>query len=232
LVGTDGCGFEQHLEAGLKALWPASDTRVAFAAGQGHGEDANAGFLREDSLLVVIVVTDEDDCSAEDLSLYSVDPSHPLATQPVNVRCAFNPDAVHGVARYAEGFKTLRPDNDHVIFAAIGGVPPELVAEDAVSQFDLTSPEGAVAYFDMVLNEPAMQPALEGDPNSPTARVASSCTSGDVRAEPPVRLVETAAAFGTQGVLGSLCSEDFGQTTGQIIRTIGSRLTEAAVPQD
>jgi len=49
LIGTDGCGFEQPLESMRRAL---SDN------------PANAGFLRDDAALVVVIVTDEDDCSA------------------------------------------------------------------------------------------------------------------------------------------------------------------------
>jgi hypothetical protein len=49
-VGEAGCGFEQPLESTYKAL---------------HDPIAeNVGFLRADALLVVVYVTDEDDCSA------------------------------------------------------------------------------------------------------------------------------------------------------------------------
>jgi hypothetical protein len=47
-VGVTGCGFPQPLEAANRAL---------------HNP-ANSGFLRDDSLLVIIFVTDGDDCSA------------------------------------------------------------------------------------------------------------------------------------------------------------------------
>jgi hypothetical protein len=50
-VGDLGCGFEQPLEAALQAL-------------QTPGPPENAGFLRDDALLAVVIVTDEDDCSA------------------------------------------------------------------------------------------------------------------------------------------------------------------------
>jgi hypothetical protein len=50
-VGVLGCGFEQPLASLERAI---------------SGEvGANAGFLRPDALLVVIVITDEDDCSAK-----------------------------------------------------------------------------------------------------------------------------------------------------------------------
>jgi hypothetical protein len=49
-VGENGCGFEQPLEAVYQAL---------------HGQLAeNHDFLRSDAILVVVFVTDEDDCSA------------------------------------------------------------------------------------------------------------------------------------------------------------------------
>ena len=51
-VGNDGCGFEHQLESPYRAL---------------HDDiPENAGFLRDDALLMVVLVTDEDDCSAPD----------------------------------------------------------------------------------------------------------------------------------------------------------------------
>ena len=49
-VGDFGCGFEQTLESTHKAL---TDTTIS----------ENAGFLREEATLIVVFVTDEDDCS-------------------------------------------------------------------------------------------------------------------------------------------------------------------------
>ncbi len=49
-VGQSGCGFEHQLESAYRALHDAIPE--------------NAGFLRPDALLVVVYVTDEDDCSA------------------------------------------------------------------------------------------------------------------------------------------------------------------------
>jgi hypothetical protein len=49
-LGKNGCGLEQQLEAGLKALTPASSKLLFFMGshGQGGDEGPNAGFLRED----------------------------------------------------------------------------------------------------------------------------------------------------------------------------------------
>jgi hypothetical protein len=62
-VGEVGCGFEQPLEAAYRAL---------------HDNIAeNVGFLRPDGILVVLFITDEDDCSAEPMSDLFVSPSAP-----------------------------------------------------------------------------------------------------------------------------------------------------------
>ena len=55
-VGDGGCGFEQPLKAARLAL-------SGYATG-------SQGFLRDDALLLVVFVTDEDDCSA-DLALFN-----------------------------------------------------------------------------------------------------------------------------------------------------------------
>ncbi len=61
-VGIYGCGFEQHLEAMRKAL-DVEET------------PENEGFLRETAYLAVVVVADEDDCSAAKPDvLYDPDP--------------------------------------------------------------------------------------------------------------------------------------------------------------
>lgn len=57
MVGDQGCPFEQPLEAMRRAL----DGSVP----------GNDGFLRDDALLAVVFLTDEDDCSSADPSLYS-----------------------------------------------------------------------------------------------------------------------------------------------------------------
>ncbi|MFH2009303.1 MAG: hypothetical protein ABI333_22120 [bacterium] len=54
-LGTLGCGFEQPLEAMYLAL---------------ADNPGNAGFVRESAALAVILVTDEDDCSASDPILF------------------------------------------------------------------------------------------------------------------------------------------------------------------
>jgi hypothetical protein len=71
-VGDKGCGFEQTLEAAYRALHDPIPE--------------NAGFLRPSAILVVVFLTDEDDCSVDPTSdLFTMNPAY----GPLNsYRCA------------------------------------------------------------------------------------------------------------------------------------------------
>lgn len=126
-----------------------------------------------------------------------------------------------------------------------GGIElPAEIARELDRLFEADSGEG-----DAVLEQPTpQQNALTPAARPPTA-VASlpspqlptpwnlalrpSCSTLSAEtglistAFPPRRLLEVAKAFGPQSVVGSLCADDFGETTGQLIRTIGEQLTAA-----
>jgi hypothetical protein len=60
-VGTGGCGFEHQLASVRAALDVAFDP---CHPGTSCTAELNAGFLRPDAALAVVILTDEDDCSA------------------------------------------------------------------------------------------------------------------------------------------------------------------------
>jgi hypothetical protein len=131
-LGTLGCGFEQPLEAMYQALDPANA--------------ANDGFLREDAILAVVLITDEDDCSARNPQLFdnsqtSMDSTlGPLTsfrcfefgiTCDVNSRshqglrqdCVPREDAnalLHPVSRYTGFLRSLKAE-EFLVVAAIAG---------------------------------------------------------------------------------------------------------------
>lgn len=227
-----GCGYEQPLEAALKSLWPTDDSSLTFTSGHGHGTGENAGFLRENSLLVVIVVSDEDDCSVSDREVLKITRANNVyASQPVNLRCYLNRDKLQTPARYIDHLKNLRPNNDNVIFAVVGGIPPELVSDGFRSGYDFDEAEQVDQYFVDVLGASGMQEATEEE-QEPNGRIRPACTAmsdGEAHtATPPRRLVEVARGFGAQGVLGSICAADFGATTGHIIRALAEKLSTVA----
>lgn len=71
-VGIVGCGIEQHLEAVKRSL---------------DNNPSNAGFLRRDAYLAVIVIADEDDCSLAQSSLFAGNTGDPTWGDQVNFRC-------------------------------------------------------------------------------------------------------------------------------------------------
>ncbi len=77
-AGERGCGFEAQLEAWYRFLVdpdpPASVTKNASGATTANGTDGEllaerANFLRPDSLLSIVMITDENDCSVADTGL-------------------------------------------------------------------------------------------------------------------------------------------------------------------
>lgn len=261
-LGTQGCGFEMPLEAGLKALWPkqyvdkdgnAFDKNpISFLATSsggtfGHGDVAmtqggNAGFLRNDahedlSLIAIVVVTDEEDCSSIDTSHFTSDRNNPISQEPPNLRCFNHKQNLFKVQRYIDGFKQLRPGHeDRVIFAAITGVPVDLVDAAQRARFgDLLEAESREAYYDAMLNDSRMQEKPNGKPGK-DANLEPSCnrklaTGPDATAYPPVRLVQVARAFGEYGVIQSICQDDFGPAMDAIIRAITDRLVSVCLPK-
>jgi len=62
-IGIDGCGFEQPLESARKALDPRLNTNPGFLR---HDPKQN-----QDAVLGVLILMDEDDCSAKDTELFN-----------------------------------------------------------------------------------------------------------------------------------------------------------------
>ncbi|HET6334536.1 MAG TPA: hypothetical protein VFG30_15040 [Polyangiales bacterium] len=239
-LGTDGCGFEQPLEAALKALWPriyidqdgnqlsGSMNPIQFLSTTadglyGHGDTPpNRGFLRNDpvagvSLLQVIVVTDEEDCSSRNTSHLapSIDPNDPQSSPPVNLRCFSNKQNLYEVERYVNGLKSLRPGyEDTVVFGALVGVPPDLA-----ENYEIETPTGFTGwetdiYFDRILNDPRMQERVLHEDDPLMANLAPSCSRIDRRGEradayPPRRIVEVAKGFHDHSWVASICQDDF-----------------------
>lgn len=202
-LGTGGCAFEQPLEAVLKALTPSTSPLRFYSGTRGHADAANAGFLRDGSILVTLVVTDEDDCSAADPTVF--DPGNPTYSPDLNLRCSQNPEALHPISRFVDGLRALRPSApEELVFAAVVGVPVAL--EDAT-------------YAD-ILDAPEMQFRI--DPG--TGNLTPSCdVPGRGRAMPPRRIVETARELdllGSRVALGSICQADYSGTLAEVLSEV------------
>lgn len=211
-TGTGGCGFEQQLEAVFKAVQPAERTTTPPFVNntQGHGGPAggvgaNAGFIREDSVVALILVTDEEDCSLADPRL--ADTMGSVYTGNLNLRCYNYKDAQHAVSRYVTGLRSVVSDPNRIVFAGIVGVPQDLVAD----------PE-AIDY-EAVLADPRMRETLDVSAD----RLVPSCTTENGVAFPPRRIVEVARGFGGNGVIQSICASDFGPAVHAILSRVADR---------
>jgi hypothetical protein len=261
-LGTGGCGYEQQLESAFKALWPsqyadqrgnARDNPFQFLGltpqqmlGRGDLEapDGSQGFIRPISsrglsLVAIVVVSDEEDCSASNTSHFAnpTGPTDPLFNQGPQVRCFNNKQNLYDVSRYIDGFKELRPGYEQlVVFAAIVGVPANLVDEEARTEFDLTDPERRTAYYARIMDDPRMQERVINQRNPQNAQMAPSCTHRDRTGQfssafPPRRIVEVARGFDENGVIQSICQDDFGPAMDAIIEVIAKQLGAVCLPR-
>jgi hypothetical protein len=223
--------------------------------GNGDGLD-NGGFLRNDpgalSLIAVVLVTDEEDCSSKNNTHFTpkkwLDPNSALYSQPLNLRCYYagmEPDPekseLYPVTRYIAGFQELRPDNKNlVIFAAIAGVPPKLVDKEHLAAVDFTDDAQREAFYDNLLADPAMQEVP--DPSTMTTpengNLMPSCLTTDTngvpngKAYPPRRITQVVRGFGANGVIQSICQDDFGPALDAIITVIARQLGSVCLPRE
>lgn len=208
-AGTMGCGLEQQLEAVLKALTPSASALRFHADTRGHGDAENAGFLRDDSVLVVLLVTDEDDCSASDPQLFDLGSGSPYAATEPNLRCSMHPDALHPFTRYVDGLRALRAGRpEHLVFAALAGVPPDL--EESA--------------HDELMADERMQYRV--DPATDTS-LLPACDSSEGVAFPARRIATTAEELrllGSASLVRSICRADFDAPLRDLLSIVAPRL--------
>ena len=262
-LGTGGCGFEQPFEAAFKALWPSTfrdatgqavePNPYTFLAStpdgaKGRGDvpsaqGGNLGFLRNDvddpSLIAIVVLTDEDDCSARDSEFLKL--ANQLASDSpyrqqldMNLRCFLNKDKLYDVAtRYAQGFHRLRlGDERRVVFAAITGIPTDLVDVQARAGVDFKDAVMRDQFYGRVLNDPRMQEVIDptSNPGMGTGNLVPSCSRQDATGElstayPPRRIIQLAESFGEQGIVQSICQDDFAPAIDAVVELIARQLT-------
>jgi hypothetical protein len=206
-IGTGGCGFEHTIEASRRAV----DPQLGI----------NPGFVRPGALLVVVYVTDEDDCSAQKPQLF--DPSQQSLTDPlgpltsfrcfefgVECTCSGGPctrttpgprtnckpayDWLHKIGDYVTFFKGLKAPGQVVMAALAGPITPVEVILDGQS--------------------PQLKP---------------SCNVNWNNAVPAIRIKALVDAFGSAGFFHVICNQPYGPPLKQLGTIIASQLGEACL---
>jgi hypothetical protein len=219
LLGDGGCGFEHQLSSVRHALDPA----LAPAG--------NVGFLRHDAMLAVILVTNEDDCSAPaDATVF--DPSSVYVSDPLGPLQSFRCNEFGHVCRVGDNF--VHPPRDKE-----GELRECKSAEDGV----LDKVSDFVAFLKNLKGDPArvFLAAVTGpatpyvvslgppanDDTQQWPMIDHSCVAADgTYADPAVRIAQAVSAFGGHGLLSNIC----GDTMGPILHEISSRFSRPLTP--
>lgn len=223
-TGQGGCGYEQQLEALLKSVTPAnSNITPPFANTDGKGDINN--FVREDSLLVVLLVTDEEDCSTPNAEVFNPSSTTLRVSLPAefdgkntsNYRCTAFANELFNVERYVKNLLELRADPGNLVFAAITGIPQDLGGDN----------------FTAMLDSPAMQYEPTINMEFGDVELKSACVSSDgmQNAAPARRIVEVARGLsqgndvGEAGVtVQSICADSFAPALNEVLEIVGNKL--------
>ena len=193
LVGAGGCGFEQHLSAMRRAL------------------TANPGFVRPDANLAVVIIADEDDCSALDPALFGADttqlgPLQSFRCTRFGVQCGADDLTMPGVKSDCE------PRAASPLVADIQPFVDDLLAAKS-------DPRSVMVAAIVGPPTPVEVGYLSISGQSQLALVPS-CTfagpNGDELADPAVRLAAFLDAFPGRSQLTSICNADLSGALSQI----------------
>jgi hypothetical protein len=186
-LGNSGCGFEQPLEAVRRAL-------------DGTYPE-HAGFLRPEALLLLVVLTDEDDCSVYNAEFYG-DPNgapNSLLGPRTSFRCfefgvVCDPDEPR-----AQGAKSeCVPREDSAYITPVSAFTAFL--SNLKTEPGLVMVAGMMGPTDVV--------EVGEDPRSPGApMLVPSCAVADTETgtTPPIRLAALAESFPSRFVFENLC---------------------------
>jgi hypothetical protein len=232
-LGQEGCGFERPFASVLRAL--GADGRPM--------PPENQGFLRSDALLAIVLVTNEDDCSARDGSgaaLYALENDAQLTSDygaPNQYRCSEFGHLCDGVrpprmAPNGQAGDTVTLQNctssecDGVL-TPVAEVAARIKALKTApaSEILIAAITGPVTPYEVRWAAPSVADTSCGMASCPWPQIAPSCTAADDSyADPAVRVTQLASLFGANGFVSSICDTDFAPALQQIAGRIGALL--------
>ena len=217
-LGEAGCGFEHQFAAVLRAL--GADGRPPPAE--------NQGFLRPDAYLAVVMITNEDDCSATPgVPLFDTGSNTNIASQlgpPANFRCGeFGHlcDSAAGTAMHPSrnapnnnvsamvSYTNCRSNDQEGYLLSARDVADRLFAlKSDPSQVLVAAITGLTTPYTVTWRAASTADTSCGAASCPWPVIAHSCTASDTSfADPPVRVSELVGHFGSNGLRFSICGD-------------------------
>src|ERR1700733_6469590 len=229
-VGSSGCGFEAPLEAMKRAL--------------DGSQPANAGFIRDGAYLAVIFLTDEDDASVRDDSVFLLPDAtvgghndfrvQPLfaytCDQPISAtmggdytNCVPRTDSYLQITAFYEQFLRSVKNPAQIVVAAVAGPPPNFMTNDTPPQF-AANLNGNPSATDIVTG------AFTLGGNTQALALEPSCEAtingNPAYGRPGVRLADFITSFGDRGRYYTVCQPDYSAA----LTDIGATLFNAISP--
>ena len=206
-VGTQGCGYEHQLQS----------VRVALDA---KATPENQGFLRDNAMLAIILITDEDDCSAApDSDLFTDDQPYLMTTG--SFRCAHTGHLCSGMTPPIAPFEAplescqanpagrLVPIQELVAsIRALKRLPDQQILVSGIFGWPLQEPGARYQYG---LSRAGLD-------------LLPVCQSATGEATPGLRLKAFVQSFGPAGVFTSICNDDFSPALQQVVAKMFERM--------
>ncbi len=222
-LGASGCGFEAPLKAIERALDPARTD--------------NTGFLRPGAFLAIVILTDEDDASVRDDSVFRLDDAtyghddyrvQPLfayrCDQPISATTPGSyPGCVPRTDSYlADPASTVQflagvKSPAQTVVAVIASPPPHFATNDS-------PPQTANVNTDAIVTGPL---SLNNVTQAMALQPSTSCTINGKTAigRPALRLASFAGSYGDRGRFYNVCQADYSAAMADIGQTLFAALS-------
>jgi hypothetical protein len=229
LLGSGGCGFEHQLASVMRAL--GVDGAPAPAQ--------NANFLRPDAYLQIVLLTDEDDCSAppdsdlfDSSSMTIADPLGPLQSYRCNEfghLCGGKPPPrqppgevdLSGTCVSNEGGRLIKIADVVTALRRLKANPSKVFVAALTGP---TSPYKVNVGPSQIKGDPSMWPYVEH------SCVQSETDGSQTYSDPAIRIAQFINGFGANGALESLCAPTYAPALQAIASQIGSALGVPCFP--
>jgi hypothetical protein len=251
-LGQEGCGFEHQF---------ASITRALGVDGLGAAPQENQGFLRKDAYLVIIMITNEDDCSASPgpggpngrIPLFDTTANTNMMSElgpAANFRCnEFGHLCDDGTGKFVHpnrnapnldvasmvSYQSCRSNDDEGYLLGVADTANRIKnLKDNADQVIVAAITGPATPYTVTWKPPttADTSCNANGQSCPWPAIAHSCmASDDSFADPSVRISEFVNQFGANGLVLPICSMDFSGSLDRIASLINQQLKAPCIPQ-